>query len=133
VWKKLKSNELGFTFIEVIAAMTIMAVALIPIISIFPNVFIINRQVEHVTTATFLAEKKMEEIKSQIFSDFSSSYGEFAAFSEPHSAYKYIVTDDEGVGIKELSITVWYDENDDDVIDDNEDQVNLNIKMADRS
>lgn len=138
------SNRPGFTYLEILATILIMTIALIPIMRIMPEGMKATKRVERLTQAGFLAQQKMENVRRAIFDpdyDFdniNSSEGT-TAFASPFGSYKYVVTDNQGAGIKELNVTVWFDENDNDIIDtyaapyqEDEVSVSLDTKIADR-
>jgi len=127
----------GFTFLEILAAMIIMTVALIPIMQIMPATMKASRRVERLTQAGFLAGQKIEEARKTIFNpdyDFDSTDASESAtaFAEPFAFYKYTVTDDQGSGIKELNVTTWFDENGNGLLDADEEKVSIDTKIADR-
>lgn len=144
-------NERGLTYLEILATILIMSIALIPIMRIMPEGMKATRRVERLTRANFLGQSKMDEIRSQILGTnpnygFSKDYNKSAtAFPnpddppDPHFKYKYTVTDDQGAGIKELKVTVWFDENGNDEPDtysdpheEDEISVSIDTKIADR-
>ena len=144
-------NKRGLTYLEILATLLIMSMALIPIMRIMPEGMKATRRVERLTRATFLGQSKMDEIRSQILGTnpsygFSKDYNESTtAFPnpddppEPGFKYKYTVADDQGAGIKELNVTVWFDENDNGAPDtysgpyeEDEISVSLDTKIADR-
>ena len=131
-------NNKGFTYLELLAAIIITALALVPIMRIVPEGMQAATRVERLTRAALLAQNKMDEVRSQIFSanpsyGFSNDYTESAtAFPSPDDSYKYTVTDDQGANIKELNVTVWFDTDGDDSQDSDEESVGLDTKVADR-
>ena len=128
----------GFTYLELLAAIIITALALVPIMRIVPEGMQAATRVERLTRAALLAQNKMDEARSQVFSanpsyGFSNDYTESAtAFPSPDDSYKYTATDDQGTDIKVLNVTVWFDEDGDDVQDTDEESVGLDVKVADR-
>lgn len=138
------SNKKGFTYLEILATILIMTIALIPIMRIMPEGMKVTRRVERLTQASFLAQQKMEDIRRTIFDpdydfDNTDSSEGATAFSSPFGSYKYTVTDNQGTGIKELNVSAWFDENDNDIIDtysapyqEDEVSVSLDTKIANR-
>ena len=123
----------GFTLIEILASILLIAVALIPIMIIVPQMIENSLNSERLTKVIFLAENKTEEVKRDAIYDFATSRDESAtAFASPHGDYKYRVLDDEGTEIKVIQIQVWYDEDTDDILDSGEDSIVLDTKIADR-
>ncbi len=80
----------------------------------------------------------MDEVRSQILGtdpDYGFSkpggYDESGNFADDPDYY-YTVSDDMGSDIKELSVIVWFDENGDGNLDEEEQNVRLDTKIADR-
>lgn len=123
----------GFTLVEVVTATALIGLVLVALMQIVPGMFKVGTKVEVVTKATFLAEKKMEDIHSLICSDYSINHTQSAtAFPSPDSLYKFTVTDNAAVSIREINVTAWNDLDGDSVIDSNEYSVSLDTKAADR-
>jgi len=129
----LRSSK-GFTLIEVMTATALIGLVLVAVMQIVPGMLKVSRQVEVTTKATFLAEKKMEEIRSLICADYSVDRTQAAAtaFPSPDTLYKFTIADDAAADIKVINVKVWNDDNDDDVIDASEYSVSLDTKAADR-
>lgn len=123
----------GFTLIEVLASIALIAVALIPIMVIVPQMIENSLKSERLTKVIFLVENKTEEVKRDAIYDFSTSCDEsVTAFTSPYGDYKYTVSDDEGTEIKVIQVQVWYDEDTDNILDSGEDSIVLDTKIADR-
>ncbi|MFH1776090.1 MAG: type II secretion system protein [Candidatus Omnitrophota bacterium] len=123
----------GFTLIEVLASIVLITVALIPIMRIIPQMIENSLKAERLTTAIFLAQGKTDEVKNALINSFSTSQdAAVTAFASPYTSYKYIVTDDDSTGIKDIQVEVWYDEDDDDSRDATEESITINTKVADR-
>lgn len=123
----------GFTILEVLFTIIILSIVLIPMMKMLPDALILDARMESETKVAFLAQRKMEEVKSKAVYDFSQDYTEFAtAFPAPDSAFKYTVSDDQGSGIKEIAVVVWYDKDGDNSVDADEEDIELNTKIAER-
>lgn len=70
-----KNNESGFTMIEVSVASVIMMVSLVFLATLFTLTMAQNRHVKQSTTATALAQQKLEELNSVEPSDPRLSVG----------------------------------------------------------
>ena len=70
-----KNNESGFTMIEVAVASVIMTVGLVFLATLFTLTMSQNRHVKQSTTATALAQQKLEELNSIESSDPRLSVG----------------------------------------------------------
>ena len=125
------SHNKGFTLIEVMTAMALLGLVLVGLMQIVPSMLKVGTKIEIITKSTFLAEKKMEEIRSLIKSDYTKNYTQTAtAFSAPDSLYKFTISDDADVNIKVLNVTVWKDTNGNGVVDSTEYSVSLDTKVA---
>ena len=123
----------GFTLIEVLASIVLIAVALIPIMMIVPQMIENSLNNEQLTKVIFLGESKIEEVKRDAINNFAASRDEaVTAFASPYGDYKYTVSDDEGAGIKVIQVRVWYDENGNNMRDSTEELITLDTKVTDR-
>lgn len=123
----------GFTLIEVLASIVLIAVALIPIMIIVSQIIENSLKSERLTKVIFLGESKIEEVKRDVINDFSTSRDESAtAFASPYDDYKYTVADDEGTDIKVIQVQVWYDGDGDSALGSGEESITLDAKIADR-
>ncbi len=127
------SVENGYTLLEIIMAISILSIALIPLMEMLPRALLLDAQLERETKIAFLAQRKSEAVKSRAIYAFDQDYSESAiAFLPPDSTFKYTVSDDQGVEIKEIAVTVWYDENGNDIADEDEEKITLYTKIAKR-
>lgn len=136
--KTMKINNKGFTLVEILATVAIIGLGIVPVMEILPSGMESLRKIEHLTRGAMLAGKKMDEVRSQILGtnasygyNKSGGYGGSGAFTG-FSDYGYTVTDDQGSDIRELSVTVWFDEDGDSTQDADEDSVQLDTKIAKR-
>lgn len=79
----------GMTLIELIIVIVIVSICFFSIMSVFMQALNQNFTNEIKTTATFLAEEKMEEI---LYTDFDKLSEEEGQFSPPFSDYQYRIT-----------------------------------------
>lgn len=139
-------NGAGFTLIEIVLAIFIMSWGIIAIMQVFPTTLLVSKDTEEMTRATFLAERKMEEVKSKILGrstdpgypyGWNYDYNETGeSFPPPDENYKYTVadTEDEHPGeVKEIEVTVWHDSNNNNSWDEGENRIILDTKIAKRS
>ena len=128
----------GFTFLEILAAIAIMTIALIPIMRYTPAAIAAARKIERQNQSVFLAQDKIDEARSRMLGSnpdygFDHDYTTGAtAFSSPFTGYKYTISDNYAEDIKILNVTVWFDEDQDNVLDSGEPNVSLDTKIADR-
>lgn len=105
--KYLKFNK-GFTFLEVLAALIILSVALIPIMTWVPTSIQAKLKAERQTTAIFLAQGKIEELHTQIINNFNYNYTNSSVFNPPYQDFRYNVTDNLNTTLKTISVKVWH-------------------------
>ena len=100
----------GFTLIEIITAITIMAVGILSILALFPVGFAASRRAADLTTAALYAQEKMEEIKMKGFANADSFNGE----TETQGIFTrtVLVTNVSGYNgnLKEITVTVDWTE-----------------------
>jgi|GEM_PF-608195 len=132
---KIKNQKCrnGFTLLEILLTIVILSIALIPLMELLPGALVLDAQMERESKVAFLAQQKLEEVKSKATYDFDQDYSESAtAFPSPDSTFKYTVSDDQGTEIKEIAVTVWYDKDGDNTVDEDEEGIELNTKVAKR-
>jgi general secretion pathway protein I len=108
----------GFTLLEVMVAMAIIAIALTAVFGSQSQSLTLASEAKFSTTAAFLAQSKMAEIEAQKPEDLTSDSGDFgedfpgylwelslkdATFDEPEG-----VSDD----LKQIDLTVRWEDND---------------------
>ena len=85
-WKK------GFTLLEVLVALAVLAIALISIFKLQGQTLQMSAKARFLTIAPHLAQAKLAEIESQDVKDISDGSG---AFTEDHSIYNWAVAVEE--------------------------------------
>lgn len=109
--RRLKFRK-GFTFLEVLATLVILSVALTPILIWVPTSIQTKLRTERKTIAIFLAESKIEELRYKIINDFNTWRGTSSpqAFPNPYQDFSYTVSDDLNPSLKTISVKVWHTE-----------------------
>ena len=75
IWRnKLRSNDKGFTLVELLVSVAIISIASVGIIQAFTVAGITNRKAQMKQNATSLAESVMEEIKSSSITQLKKNY-----------------------------------------------------------
>jgi len=121
-------SKKGFTLIEIVAAMAIMSVALVPMMRLVPGMIQSKVAVEQKTTALFLAEQKTEEIKQLLLNDFSTSVAAVeTSFNAPHQDYRFTIAETSEIAgfLKNITVTTWHSNR-------SRGRVILNTQVADR-
>jgi prepilin-type N-terminal cleavage/methylation domain-containing protein len=130
----MRKNEKGFTIVEIMMALMIVAVSIIPITMILPRVLSGNTETHYVNRVTFLGESMMEVMKTRALTYFNWNYSVSTprAFLSPDNEFRYTISDDYGLDIKQLVVTVWYDENNNNTRDANETYVVFRTQITNR-
>ena len=106
--KNYSRTNKGFTFLELLAAILIMSVALVPILSWVPVSLQTKRKAENKMIAIFLAQSKLEELRLAVLNNFSADYDAAnVAFTSPYQDFRYTITDNANTNLKTVSIRVW--------------------------
>ena len=105
-------NNKGFTLIEVLVAMVILSVGLLGTAALITGIINGNKVSNRITTATTLAQDKMEYIKSV---GYSNAVSETRAFmSSPYNKYEREVTvvdNSPSSGMKTVTVEVYWESN----------------------
>lgn len=129
----------GFTLIEVLLAIVLLGVGVIPLLGGLARSSISSVRNEREMRTVFLAQQLVENVKSQAVNNFSGDYSQGPTrFSGPDQGFKYTIDyyvsdGDDADKIRSIHVTVWYDGDDDDVVDTEEEQMELFAKIAKRA
>lgn len=104
----MTGNDRGFTLIELMVAVLILAVALIPLLGMFVQSRVVSGESWDEVTAVSLAQGKMEELKQMPFSALADEGP--TPFAEPFDAMRYLVSvENVAPGLVEITVTVSSD------------------------
>lgn len=127
----------GFTFIELIGAIAVLAIAVVPATKYLTDSMTLRRRLEWDQILVRLAVQTIEEQMSVINAGFTtaSQNGTFSAQGHPGVAFQVIRTDSASAGgvpdlLMAISVRVWLDANSNGSLDSAERVVELNTKMA---
>ena len=124
--------ERGFTLLEVLMSAIIIAVAIIPLSRVIVGVLDSRVASERMTKAAMLAEEKLEEIKHEAAVQFDVNRTGSGTFPPPDTSYRYSVQDDGDPLMKTFSVTVWFDEDGDGMLDEGEINIRLDTRFTRR-
>ena len=98
----------GFTLVEVLAAVLLMAIALVPLLKALIGAQVVGTKAERTTQALVLAAKKIEEIRGAALTSFGTDF----STSPEVLATGYLCTVEDGQEsstLKSIRVTVGYD------------------------
>ncbi|HSG05353.1 MAG TPA: prepilin-type N-terminal cleavage/methylation domain-containing protein, partial [Nitrospiria bacterium] len=84
-----KENAGGFTLIEVMVALAVLAVSFVVLIGLRNTDIAITQEVQHITRATLLAQKKIAELEAQGYPPLGIISG---GFEDPDDLYTWTQT-----------------------------------------
>jgi len=122
----LKMNKRGgFSLLEILVAIVVMSVGTLAIINWMPMALRTKTNLEKRTKALFLAQEKIEEIKSWAVADFTDDVIQDspAIWPSPYDTFRWTASDDGGSNIKVISVTVWE-------IEDADNKITFDTKIA---
>ena len=116
-------NSQGLSLLEIIVALTIIFVAFLGLMQAFPFSLTINKTAENLTKAAFLAQAKIEQLRSLGYQDIdigtieekhrlTENTGNYLYYFQRETTVNYVdgnlddsITD---LGIKKISTNVYY-------------------------
>lgn len=101
----------GFTLIEITIALLILAVGLVGILTLFPVGFKAVVEACNLTTATFLAQAVIEDVKKVGYSGAAEiQAGKGIDYGSPYSKFEYDLTisDVAGLSLKQVDVEVFW-------------------------
>ncbi|MFC1566508.1 prepilin-type N-terminal cleavage/methylation domain-containing protein [bacterium] len=106
---KSKITKKGFTYIEVILAMTILSYLILAFSNVFVNGIIVSKNMQYKTIASNLAQDDLEKIRSYSYVNVSSTTYENTIQNKLFSVSRGVteITADE---LKQVSVSVEWQE-----------------------
>lgn len=98
----------GFTLLEVIVSMAVLAIGLVAVLEAYGAASRVSLQDEFLTTATFLAAGKMEEVLKEPYITTGSDEGDFGE-EFPDFTWTADITDSEMEGLAVVTVTVEWE------------------------
>ncbi len=127
----------GFTFVELVAALFILAITLVPATQFLADSMTLRRDLERDRNMVLLAIQTIEEQMSVINGAWTTAQqtGTFASQGLPNLAYEIVRSDsatDGGISdlLMAIIVQVWSDDDGDQQLDAGESVVELQTKMA---
>ena len=128
---KRNRNRSGFTLTEVIVASSLLLLAIIPILRALTGSHIASDRIKHKSNSLVMAQAKMEDITAR------SVYGYELNFDENNSQlgdsyYCDVVDSPLGQDLRKIVVTVGYDKDKDNALDQDEQLISLETLVARR-
>jgi Tfp pilus assembly protein PilV len=121
-------RQAGITIIEVVIASALLLVAVVPILKAMTSAQVTSRIVERKTMSLTLAQGKMSEIQARMIHNFSASYDETATVLS--GQYLVNVSDDGHASRKTISVSVGFDDDDNNALTSAEVLITLTTLVA---
>jgi len=115
--RRLRNNNSGFTLMEVLVAMLILSVGLLGMAALITGIINSNKLSNRISTATVLAQDKMEEVRRVGYSGMPASNTtttENYNTITNYSLYKRVTLTEvanPAAGMKKITVTVYWDTN----------------------
>ena len=94
--------QMGFTLLEVMVALSIIAIVLVSVYKLHAQTVSMNYEVRFYTTAPMLAQKKMAEIESESLKDMGDDSGDFGD-EFPDYRWNVVVDDVESTALGNIA------------------------------
>ncbi len=107
-WNKL--NRVGFTILEVLVAILIIAFGLLALMRALSGGLVGSKKGYDITVATLLAQEKLEELRYSSWDSLASS-GSRTCFPSPNENFQWEITVDTidpSPYLKEVSLSIWW-------------------------
>ena len=111
-----RRDEKGFTMLEVLFAIAIMGITILPLLGLMAMAPSLHVQREQQMRSAFLAQLMVEDVKFDAMADFSSDYSDTGDFSDylakymgeadrlDYQGFKYTVTDEDDPDVSNMKI-----------------------------
>ncbi len=133
----VQRNRRSFTFVELIAAIAILAITIVPATQYLAGSMTLRRRLERNSVMVMLAIQTIEQQMAVINAGFTTAQeaGTFVSQGHPEIAYERIRTDATAQGgipdlLMVITVRVWSDDNGNVLLDAGESVVELHTKMA---
>jgi len=83
-------NEVGYTLIEIIAAVTILAIVVVPVCTLLSQSVYSNIRSKELLIATALAQEKIEELKVLSFNQVWNNIGEYVEEDLKSNGFNFV-------------------------------------------
>lgn len=121
----------GFTLTEVIVAITLLVLGIIPVLKALTGSYIASKRIDYKTNSLFLAQEKLDDIRVRSINSYSTDFSENN--TTLGNSYLCDVSDSSvGSDLRDIVVTVGYDVNGDNSLDPDEELISLKTMIARR-
>lgn len=121
----------GFTLTEVIVAITLLVLGVIPVLKALTGSYVASKRIDYKTNSLFLAQEKIEDIRVMSINNYSTDFSENN--TTLGNSYLCDVSDSSvGSDLRDIVVTVGYDVNGDNSLDPDEELISLRTMIARR-
>lgn len=108
----IESSKNGFTLLEVMIALVIVAISLVALLSLANRTILLQAEQQNITQATLLAQGKMTEYETMHQLGRDSDIVDTGVFGEPFSRYRWGITFKDTIlpDVLQVTITVLWGE-----------------------
>lgn len=110
-----ESRQKGFTLVEVLASVLILAGSIVPLIMCTVDALRTSREIEQRVKSVLLAEREMEKIKSALAESFETDFTSWPAEIEGRYLAERVAAQPSST-LKIAEVSVGYDANSDGVL-----------------
>lgn len=118
--KATGTSNRGFTLLEVMIALAIVAIAMVTLLGLANRSIAVNARLQKITQATLLAQGKMNEIEIAASQGGTGTTEQSGTFDTPFDGYRWEVAyqDTPLPSVKEVIVTVlWGDRQKNEMVD----------------
>ncbi|MFC1782149.1 prepilin-type N-terminal cleavage/methylation domain-containing protein [Planctomycetota bacterium] len=125
-------KQKAFTLVEILAAVLILAVVIVPMLKYQADSLATNLQMERQIKSVLFAEKEMEKIKTALHSAFETDVTAWPNELKEKYLVQRVVTE-QGETLKVVTVSVGYDADDNGTLASGEVMVSLDSQMVKRN
>jgi prepilin-type N-terminal cleavage/methylation domain-containing protein len=123
-----KNSLTGFTFIEVLVTVVIIAVGLVAIMNWVPLNIQTKIKLERRTTAIFLAQERVDDIKRSALANYDDNFNWAVpqSWSVPYDNFRWTSSDNpDTAALRSISVSAWH-------IEEPDNKITFDTKIARR-
>lgn len=127
--KSRRETRSGFTLVEVLAAMMLIALALVPVVKALAHAQVTGTRSQRATQSLFYAERVIEDVRAELLEAFTTDVTALSG-ALPGGFVCVVSGANDGNLLKLVRVQVGFDEDRDGGLDSGEIVVTLDTKVA---